>query len=111
MTMLREVQKTRRFELIVLIGGCLLLGAAIVFGSGSDRVDETRVLIPPPSSEIAEEEFELVPALNEEQDYSRFQHRNPTHSRMPCLLCHKREDNSPTPKFAGHVTCAGCHAQ
>jgi c(7)-type cytochrome triheme protein len=111
MTMRQQVQEKRRYELIVLIGGCLLLGAAIVFGSGGERVDETVVLVTLPPSEISEEVFEPVPAISEEQDYSRFQHRNPTHSRMPCLLCHKREDNSATPKFSGHVTCAGCHAQ
>lgn len=44
------------------------------------------------------------------QNYSRFQHSNPTHARMPCLLCHKRDDNAAAPKFAGHSSCSGCHA-
>jgi c(7)-type cytochrome triheme protein len=30
---------------------------------------------------------------------------------MPCLLCHKRNDNSPTIKFPGHLPCSGCHVQ
>lgn len=45
-------------------------------------------------------------------DYSKFRHANPEHARLPCLLCHRREDNSPRPtRSAGHTPCAGCHAQ
>lgn len=47
-------------------------------------------------------------------DYSKFNHANPNHSRLPCLLCHRREDNSVQPKLpgaSGHVPCAGCHSQ
>jgi c(7)-type cytochrome triheme protein len=34
-------------------------------------------------------------------DFSRFAHTNPNHSRLPCLLCHRREDNAPKPKLPG----------
>jgi c(7)-type cytochrome triheme protein len=45
-------------------------------------------------------------------DYSRFQHTNPQHARLPCLLCHRREDNSPLPvRSVGHTPCSGCHTQ
>ncbi|MGH9873873.1 MAG: cytochrome c3 family protein [Pyrinomonadaceae bacterium] len=47
-------------------------------------------------------------------DYSKFQHSSRNHSRLPCLLCHRRETNSPIPKRpggSGHLPCAGCHAQ
>jgi c(7)-type cytochrome triheme protein len=47
-------------------------------------------------------------------DYSKFQHNTRNHSRLPCLLCHRRESNSPVPKrpgASGHLPCAGCHAQ
>ena len=47
-------------------------------------------------------------------DYSKFQHGTQNHSRLPCLLCHRRDDNSPRPKRPGgssHLPCAGCHAQ
>ena len=47
-------------------------------------------------------------------DYSKFQHSSQNHSRLPCLLCHRRESNSPIPKrpgASGHLPCAGCHAQ
>ncbi|HEX6625107.1 MAG TPA: cytochrome c3 family protein [Pyrinomonadaceae bacterium] len=45
-------------------------------------------------------------------DYSRFRHTNEQHARLPCLLCHRREDNTPRPvRSAGHTPCAGCHTQ
>jgi len=53
------------------------------------------------------------PALSAAQDRSKFVHSNPTHQRMPCLLCHTRNDNSARVGFpgrAGHAPCAGCHA-
>ena len=51
---------------------------------------------------------------NQASDYSKFQHSNPNHSRLPCLLCHRRETNAPRPTLPGsneHLPCAGCHAQ
>jgi len=47
-------------------------------------------------------------------DFSKFKHDNPQHARLPCLLCHRRESNSPRPTLpgkSGHAPCAGCHAQ
>lgn len=47
-------------------------------------------------------------------DYSKFQHDSRNHSRLPCLLCHRRESNAAIPKRpggSGHLPCAGCHAQ
>lgn len=47
-------------------------------------------------------------------NYSQFRHDNTQHARLPCLLCHKREDNSARPTLpgkAGHAPCVGCHAQ
>jgi len=45
------------------------------------------------------------------RDYSKFTHANAEHARLPCLLCHRRPDNSPKPRLPGHQPCAGCHAQ
>ncbi|HBB87772.1 MAG TPA: hypothetical protein DC047_09175 [Blastocatellia bacterium] len=47
-------------------------------------------------------------------DYSKFLHSNANHSRLPCLLCHRRETNAARPMLPGgnsHLPCAGCHAQ
>lgn len=45
-------------------------------------------------------------------DYTRFQHASEYHARLPCLLCHRRENNSAQPSMPGatdHLPCAGCH--
>lgn len=47
-------------------------------------------------------------------DYAKFLHSTPNHKRMPCLLCHRRPNNSPRqamPGNASHTPCIGCHAQ
>jgi c(7)-type cytochrome triheme protein len=47
-------------------------------------------------------------------DYSKFLHSSRNHARLPCLLCHRRESNSPRPQLPGksqHAPCTGCHAQ
>jgi len=47
-------------------------------------------------------------------DFSKFLHSSPNHARMPCLLCHRRENNSAQPALpggSGHAPCSGCHAQ
>lgn len=63
-------------------------------------------------------EPETMPAVPNEppadpaaQDYSRFRHDTAQHKRMPCLVCHVRNDNRTTPKFPGHIPCSSCHSQ
>jgi len=49
-----------------------------------------------------------------ETDYSQFKHDNSQHARLPCLLCHRRENNSAQPTLPGkaaHAPCTGCHQQ
>jgi c(7)-type cytochrome triheme protein len=61
-------------------------------------------------SSPAQEQMQFPEGL----DYSTFQHSSRNHSRLPCLLCHRRETNAPVPKRpggSGHLPCAGCHAQ
>lgn len=43
-------------------------------------------------------------------DFSKFSHTQ-THAALPCLICHRRENNSPRPGLPGHTPCAGCHTQ
>ena len=43
------------------------------------------------------------------QDFSRFRHSDATHTRLPCLVCHTRNDNSAAMRFPGHIPCASCH--
>src|SRR3982750_2906772 len=47
-------------------------------------------------------------------DFSKFRHDNHNHARLPCLLCHRRENNATRPAMPGgsnHLPCAGCHAK
>jgi c(7)-type cytochrome triheme protein len=57
--------------------------------------------------------FWTIQAQTTSVDYSRFKHDNPQHARLPCLLCHRRENNAARPTLPGkseHAPCAGCHA-
>jgi c(7)-type cytochrome triheme protein len=66
----------------------------------------------PDSQRTAQTVFAHAPALV--ADFSQFKHDNAKHARLPCLLCHRRENNSPQPTLPGkaaHAPCAGCHAQ
>lgn len=83
--------------------GILLFGYALVAGSSGS----TESVTDPANTITAETE-------PQEMDYSKFGHSNPAHSRLPCLLCHRRDDNSAKIKFPGkfgHLPCAGCHTQ
>lgn len=54
------------------------------------------------------------PRIFAQTNYSQFKHDNPNHSRLPCLLCHRRDNNSSQPTLPGkdsHTPCTGCHAQ
>jgi len=45
-------------------------------------------------------------------DFSKFRHDNSNHARLPCLLCHRRENTGARPSLpggGGHLPCAGCH--
>ena len=47
-------------------------------------------------------------------DFSQFKHDDRNHARLPCLLCHRRENTSPQPSLPGkaaHAPCTGCHAE
>ena len=62
---------------------------------------------------LTDNDSAVVEPQTQEKDYSHFTHTNAFHSRMPCLLCHRRDTNSPRISFpgkAGHTPCIGCHA-
>jgi len=76
---------------LFLLSACVLVGARAIHGPGQTALGQQ------PSG-----------------DFSKFLHSSPNHARMPCLLCHRRESNSPRPNLpggSGHAPCAGCHAQ
>jgi c(7)-type cytochrome triheme protein len=104
----RATRARRRWlTLVVLVVACL--GFALTLGLNS-RASA------PVSGESTEREpeanFETTAAAQtSDGDFSKFAHTNPNHSRLPCLLCHQRDDNSPRPTLPGHLPCSACHTQ
>ncbi len=92
--------------LVVLVSCVLVL--ALVLDTNVSASSMTMLDSTPPMDHAA------VNPQDQNIDYSKFLHANPNHSRLPCLLCHRRETDSPRPTLPGnngHVPCAGCHAQ
>lgn len=95
----------RRFgQLLIFVAGCLLFVNFWIFSSSANE----KLAAETPAGDALE--FESPPPENQ-GSYTKFSHAEPQHARLPCLLCHKREDNSPTPRMTGHLPCAGCHQQ
>ena len=46
---------------------------------------------------------DVIPGDPQDIDFSRFGHSNPSHTRLPCLLCHRRDDNSTRLSFPGKI--------
>src|ERR1044072_4046387 len=88
-------------SLLVLVAGSLAVTLTNLPGSQTSN-----------ASGESQNQFLLSSLQSGRRDYSSFGHTNAAHSRLPCLLCHRREDNSPQPlRSTGHTPCAGCHAQ
>src|SRR5690606_9934804 len=69
----------------------------------------------PPAPEVTETVPEATPTEVSfkfpDKDYSKFDHSSEQHVRLPCLLCHTRQDNSASMKYSGHIPCASCHKE
>jgi len=92
---------TRLLQLTVFVLGCVALAYAFAAFPKTTAAEE-------PAGEPA------VMTEPQGEDYSKFLHSNASHSRLPCLLCHRRDDNSTRigfPGKGGHLPCAGCHTQ
>jgi c(7)-type cytochrome triheme protein len=85
-----------------------VIGAVIVVTAG--YVIQSRATTASATTEADQQQSQAGDGL----DYSKFLHSNTNHARLPCLLCHRRESDSPRPELpgkAGHAPCTGCHAQ
>ena len=70
--------------------------------------------IPKPTGPASDRRVFAHAVFQPATDFSQFKHDNRNHARLPCLLCHRRENNSPQPTLPGkaaHAPCTGCHAQ
>ena len=101
--LLYVLSRSRVAGLLITAG---LMGIAVVTVLNSRAAGS----ITPPLIAPTQEQMQFPEGL----DYGKFQHSSRNHSRLPCLLCHRRESNAPIPKRpggSGHLPCAGCHAQ
>ena len=114
-----QAAQPRRALVWRLIGSriCWLLVIAAAVALNLVTVFDLRASEPVPGSTTAMPEAESIKEqmqFPQGLDYGKFQHGNANHSRLPCLLCHRRDTNSSVPKLpggSGHLPCAGCHAQ
>ena len=105
----------RRLELAVLAAVLPLFACFIVFTYGCGPAGPENNAAPTPAETAAvppgnaNTEQLVVPDPN--LDYSTFRHETEQHDRLPCLVCHVRNDNSSRISFPGHIPCASCHVQ
>ncbi len=92
---------TRRLKIAVLVFACLAFGYAITVFSKDTSAEE-------PDAEPTAEFSEPI-EIGDPQGFSKFEHSNPMHTRLPCLLCHVRTEGTTKLKLPGHMPCAGCH--
>jgi len=98
----------RRLSVFTLIAGCFCIAMLLCSGwqasavSADPRVESTWLMIPGAGSEPSQEG----------KDYSKFSHQSSSHQRLPCLLCHRRENSAAVPvRSVQHTPCAGCHSE
>lgn len=110
---LRIIRELSRRRLTGPWAGALILVAAALISLALTVVLNSRAsgsIVNGNQSPLPQEQAQIPEGL----DYTKFLHSSRNHSRLPCLICHRRETNSAIPKRPGassHLPCAGCHAQ
>src|SRR5947209_275631 len=113
----RRASARRAIQLAVLAAAAIAILINLTLGSRAasssmKSVEATASAGVGASDEGASSEPASEPQQQTAGDFSKFSHTNPMHSRLPCLLCHRRETNSTVPvRSLGHTPCAGCHVQ
>ncbi len=119
----KNSMSSRRWcQFVVLVFVYLVCGYALVSCSNSNNKIESNSTksFPnnslPANSETSETNTikSLTNSLSNSQVLAKFTHTNQYHSQLPCLVCHRRDDNSPRislPGKDGHTPCIGCHTQ
>src|SRR3982751_228233 len=102
----RPTRALRRVLSLILLAGAIAgFFLPLVFYSPASSLPAER------DNKRARASFETIEPQSSGGDFSVFSHQNQMHARLPCLLCHRREDNKPQPRLPGHTPCSGCHVQ
>lgn len=103
-----EIRQNQFRWLVILIFVCLFIGSFLPSCSNlKEEKPETVSPSMPSSTEITQNMANDMQGV----DFGVFKHESPQHDRLPCLLCHVRNDDSPKPRLSGHTPCASCHVQ
>src|SRR6185369_14582360 len=99
----RASRLRQRLSLAIVAAACLVFALTLLLSANASTTKHA------PDEGVSES---VSQAAETQMDFSRFMHTNPQHARLPCLLCHKRDDNSSRPvRSTGHTPCSGCHVQ
>lgn len=88
--------------------GLVVLAVSVLFYGSVRSASSTAAIAPSPTMGPATE------PQDQNIDFSKFFHSNANHARLPCLLCHRRENTGARPSLpggGGHLPCTGCHAK
>lgn len=108
----RDIFSGGFYEHFVPASLVVLVVAALFAGCGRESTPTASsnnpvVATTPLNTSVAEPQGQNI-------DFSKFYHDNANHARLPCLLCHRRENAEARPTLPGgnkHLPCTGCHAQ
>ena len=84
----------------------------VVFFSNCSTGTEPEKITALDTKDVAVNPDSLVLAKNQDENpskYAVFSHAVKEHRDINCNECHKRQDNSVNPTFAGHSSCIECH--
>ncbi len=110
-----------RLRVFVLVVGLFFLG--FILASCYSTTDEstanlsanTNQSLPPDEPESETNTIQaLTSSLEDSEVLANFSHGNEYHARLSCLICHRRDTNSPRMTMPGrdaHTPCIGCHTQ
>ncbi len=108
--MSRQMVAWKRAKLLPCL--IFLLFLPIVFFSNCSKNNEPEKISASDTSDTVTNPNDLILAKNHGDNpaqYAVFSHSVKEHLNLDCAECHKREDNSINPKYAGHASCINCH--
>src|SRR5215213_8944068 len=100
----RVARWQQRFKLVILVVVCIAITMTVFLGAHVPALSNDSTRASPSAG------YEPVETQEQGRDFSKFSHTD-THAALPCLLCHRRDDDRTRPALPGHQSCAGCHAQ